>query len=236
MKNLSLIIPFHNEERTLGELIRQIHELPRGVVSDVIFVNDGSDDHSLEVLQDSLAKYPFPAKTITKKNGGKSSAVFEGTKHLETSHVLILDADLELNTLDVVRLWEIVISGKSEIVFGYRQFLSQSSFTYRYARGNVFLSQAYGILYNEVITDIMCGLKLLPSSLLQNCPFKYSKFAIEIEIPLYLWLQRLRPFEIQVDYTPRSQKDGKVIGIKDAIQIIFDLLYFRIFASKKRIK
>ena len=64
---------------------------------------------------------------------------------------------------------------------------------------------------------------------------KYSRFAIEVEFPLQLWLQRLRPYEILVDYKPRSREEGKVIGVKDALQIILDLIYFRITKARKRL-
>ena len=178
----------------------------------------------------------MPHSIISKVNGGKASAIREASKVLETSHAVVLDADLELNTFDIVKMWDVVLQEKSEIVFGYRSFRAQSAFTYRYARGNQFLSHFYGILYNEVITDIMCGYKLLPTQYFKDCPFKYSHFAIEVEFPLHLWLQRLRPYEILVDYKPRSREEGKVIGVKDAAQIILDLIYFRITKARKRIK
>jgi glycosyltransferase involved in cell wall biosynthesis len=236
MKTLTIIVPFFNEERTLGELVRQLSELPPGTFEQCIFVNDGSTDTSLDLIASALVAYPMPHKIINKLNGGKASAIKQASTLLETSHVVILDADLELKTTDLTRLWEIVVSGESEVVFGYRKFLAQSAFTYRYSRGNQVLSHIYGLLFNEVITDIMCGYKLLPSRHLQACPFNYSKFGVEVEIPLHLWLQRIRPFEILVDYKPRSREEGKVIGVKDAVQIIADLLIFRIRMAKRRIK
>lgn len=236
MKSLTIVVPFYNEERTLGELVRQLSELPQGTFTQCIFVNDGSTDQSLDLITAALTSYPLPHKILNKLNGGKASAIKEASSLLETSHVVILDADLELKTTDLIRLWEIVMNGESEVVFGYRKFLAQSAFTYRYSRGNQVLSHVYGFLFNEVITDIMCGYKLLPSKLLQACPFKYSKFGVEVEIPLHLWLQRIRPYEILVDYKPRSRAEGKVIGVGDALQIIFDLVYFRLKMSRRRIK
>lgn len=235
MKTLTALIPFFNEERTIAELVRQLDLLPTGILSECIFVNDGSTDSSAQLLEAALQGVHFKSQIISKANGGKASAIKEATRNLQSTHAIILDADLELNTNDLVRLWEIVLINKAEIVFGYRSFLAQSAFTYRYARGNQFLSHLYGLLFNEVITDIMCGLKLMPSHYFKSCPFNYSKFGVEVELPLYLWLQRLRPFEILVDYTPRSRDDGKVIGIKDALQIIFDLVLFRIRMAKRRI-
>jgi glycosyltransferase involved in cell wall biosynthesis len=235
MKTLTALIPFFNEERTIGELVHQLSQLPPATLEHCVFVNDGSSDRSLDLLEEALRKTNLSHSIISKVNGGKASAIREASKVLETSHAVILDADLELNTFDIVRMWDVVLQEKSEIVFGYRSFRAQSAFTYRYARGNQFLSHFYGILFNEVITDIMCGYKLLPTKYFKECPFKYSRFAIEVEFPVHLWLQRLRPFEILVDYKPRSREEGKVIGVKDALQIILDLIYFRITKARKRL-
>jgi glycosyltransferase involved in cell wall biosynthesis len=236
MKTLTVVIPFFNEERSISELVSQISKLPDGTLEHCVFINDGSTDSSLSLLESALAKTSLSYSIINKVNGGKASAIREASKVLETTHAVILDADLELNTSDIVRMWDVVLQDKSEIVFGYRSFRAQSAFTYRYARGNQFLSHFYGILFNEVITDIMCGYKLLPTRHFKDCPFRYSRFAVEIEFPLHLWIQRLRPYEILVDYKPRSREEGKVIGVKDAIQIILDLVYFRITRARKRIR
>jgi len=235
MLSLTLVIPFYNEERTLGELISQIAKLPKGVVTKTIFVDDGSFDNSADIVRAGLDIHSLDATLLQKPNGGKASAIRFAVPHLNTSHMLILDADLELSTADVTRLWEIVTEGKSSIVFGYRRFLAQSSFTYRYVRGNQFISNFYGILYNEVVTDIMCGYKLVPTSIMKEFPFNFSKFAVEVELPIFLWEKRLRPYEIRVDYSPRSREQGKVIGTKDAIQIILNLIYFRIAKARRRI-
>ena len=235
MKELSIIVPFYNEARTLGQLVKELDQIPSKTFAMCLFVDDGSNDNSQAVLKSALEKVNFDFEILSKTNGGKASAVKFASSRLSTSHLLILDADLELETSDIVRLWEVVLSGKSDIVFGYRHFLAQSSFTYRFSKGNRFISNIYGILFNEVITDIMCGLKLLPTSHLLECPFNFSRFAIEVEIPLQLWLKRLRPFEVQVGYTPRSREDGKVIGILDAFQVIFDMLFFRIRMSGRRL-
>jgi glycosyltransferase involved in cell wall biosynthesis len=235
MKTLTALIPFFNEERTIAELVRQLDSLPKGVLSECIFVDDGSTDSSSNLLTQALEGAHFKSQIISKVNGGKASAIKEGAKALGTTHAVILDADLELNTSDVARLWAVVQSDKSDIVFGYRSFIAQSAFTYRYARGNQFLSHLYGLLFNEVITDVMCGFKLMPSQYFQECPFRYRKFGIEVELPLYLWLKRLRPFEILVDYKPRSREEGKVIGVKDALQIIGDLVIFRLRMARKRV-
>jgi glycosyltransferase involved in cell wall biosynthesis len=228
MKTLTVMVPFYNEARTLPELVRQLSEIDRQIIDGCIFVDDGSNDDSYQVLRQSLIDFPFNNKIIRQSNMGKAKAIEAATKELTTSHAVVLDADLELDTSEIARLWAIVTTSHFDIVFGYREFLAQSSFTYRYARGNRIISHLYGLLFNEVITDVMCGFKLLPSELWQKCEFKFSKFAMEIEIPLLMWKHHLRPFEIRVNYFPRTREQGKIIGIRDAIQIIVLLLYYRL--------
>lgn len=228
MKTLAALIPLFNEERTIPELVRQLDELPKGLLSDCIFIDDGSTDDSRKLLTEALKGVHFKSIVITKTNGGKASAVREGAKSLKTSHVVILDSDLELATEDIEKLWSVVQSGESDFVFGYRAFLAHSSFTYRYSRGNQLISNIYGIFFNEVITDIMCGYKLVPSQTLQNLPYKYKHFGLEIEIPMHMWLHHQRPYEVDVAYKARTRAQGKSISVKDAFAVITSMATFRI--------
>ena len=228
MKTLTALIPFYNEERTICELVRQLDALPKGTLSECIFVDDGSRDKSLQILKSSLETVHFNFQIISKENGGKASAIKEGSRSLTTSHVVILDSDLELVTSDIEKLWRVVQEGESDFVFGYRAFLAHSSFTFRYSRGNQIISNIYGILFNEVITDIMCGYKLLPSQSLQELPFKYRHFGLEIEIPMEMWRHHQRPYEVEVSYKARTRAQGKSISVKDALAVIFSMAVFRV--------
>ena len=233
MKTLTALIPFFNEERTIAELVRQLDSLPSGVLTECIFIDDGSTDNSVLILTQSLARTSLNASIHSKVNGGKASAVKFASQFLTTTHALILDADLELATSDIPKLWAIVLESKSDTVFGYRNFLSQSSFTWRYAMGNRFISGLYGLLFNEMITDIMCGYKLVPSEFLKSIPYKFKNYAIEIEIPIHLWEQSIRPYEVPVEYYPRSRSDGKGITVKDAVRIILTLVSYRLLKARR---
>ena len=234
MKSLTVLVPIYNESRTLTELVSQIDSMLSGVIAECIFINDGSTDNSGEVLASALAQVSFKHQTLTQPNGGKSSAIKAGAKLVQSSHVIILDADLELDTHDVVELWKVVQDGKAEVVFGYRHFLAQSAFTYRYAKGNLVISNLYGLLFNEVVTDIMCGYKLIPSISLQQLPYRYKKFGLEIEIPMHMWQSSQRPYEVEVSYKARSRAQGKSISVKDALAVILSMATFRITHRRKK--
>jgi glycosyltransferase involved in cell wall biosynthesis len=228
MKTLTVLIPIFNEERTIQELVHQLDAIGHGVISECIFVNDGSSDSTLTLLNNALIGVKYKYKVISKENGGKASAIQSGAKLLATTHVIILDSDLELETADIEVFWKVVTSDTSDFVFGYRKFLAHSSFTYRYSRGNQVLSNLYGVFFNEVITDIMCGYKLVPSKVIQDLPFRFKKFGLEIEIPMQMWKNRVRPFEVEVQYHARTRAQGKSISVWDAIAIIFSLIHFRL--------
>ena len=234
MKSLSVLVPIFNEERTIAQLVSQLCELPIGTIKHCIFIDDGSTDRSVEFLTQALSQASLPHLILKKQNAGKASAIKDGSEHLTTSHVVILDSDLELATADIERLWDVVQKGESDFVFGYRTFLAHSSFTWRYSRGNQLISNLYGLFFNEVVSDIMCGYKLVPSNFLSELPFKYRKFGLEIEIPMYMWMSRLRPYEIEVEYKPRTRSEGKSISWKDAIHVIASMAIFRI--THKRIQ
>jgi len=235
MKTLTALIPFFNEERTIVELINQLDALPEGILAECVFVDDGSTDASSQLLTQALTGVHFKFQIIAKANGGKASAIKEGSKALTTSHVVILDSDLELATSDIEKLWRVVQSGENDFVFGYRAFLAHSSFTYRYSRGNQLISNIYGILFNEVITDIMCGYKLVPSETLRSLPYKYKHFGLEIEIPMQMWLSHQRPFEVDVAYRARTRAQGKSISVKDAFAVITSMAIFKITHRRAKI-
>lgn len=227
--SLTVIVPFYNEELFIGPLIDTLRVAAEEQDIFFLFVDDGSTDRSYEMLIDSLQKVNLKYKIRRmEKNCGKAKAIKEVAPEISTSNAAILDADLEVSIKDLLRMWEFLKQSDYDSVFGIRTFRSQSSFTYRYTIGNKFISNLFGMFFNSVMTDVMCGLKMFPSEGLRSCRFRSEGFAIEIEIAASLWSERNRIYEMEVDYCPRGWDQGKVIGWRDAIQIfyLFPLLRF----------
>jgi len=233
MSSLSIVVPIYNESRTIETLVAEIRKLPTNVVKETIFVNDGSTDDSEEKLKLALSLKPMRHILISKKNGGKASAVIEGLKRANTTHVVILDADLELDVSAIPELWQPVVDGESDSVFGYREFRAHSSYTYRYVMGNKLISHLYGMLFNQFITDIMCGFKIFPRELIHYIPKNLKGFSIEVGVPVALWKIRQKPKEISVKYHPRSRHEGKIINHFDAFRVIGTLVKLRIVTRRQ---
>ncbi|MBR5728696.1 MAG: glycosyltransferase, partial [Prevotella sp.] len=80
--DISVVIPLYNEEESIGELYSWIDKVMKnnGFSYEVIFVNDGSTDHSWEVIDD-LSRQSENVKGISfRRNYGKSPALYCGFK------------------------------------------------------------------------------------------------------------------------------------------------------------
>lgn len=234
MTKLSILIPIFNEARTVEALGKGLADLPPGFVHEIVIVDDGSSDGSAVRLHEILRGEDFISKLVTKKNGGKGTAIISGIPECTGTHMVIFDADLELAVSDLVLLFQPVLEGKTEVVFGIRKFSSQSSFTYRYVMGNKLLSHYFGVLFNHYLSDIMCGGKLLPVSLWRSLDLRLHGFTTEAEIAAKVWSAGYTPWEVIINYRPRTRVEGKGITVLDAAKILILLVVLRIRLRKRR--
>lgn len=98
MEKISLVIPCYNEEEMLpyfyAAMIEVIGSLPR-FAFEMIFVDDGSKDRTLEVIKELAAKDDLVKYLSFSRNFGKESALYAGLEYSAGDYVAILDADLQ---------------------------------------------------------------------------------------------------------------------------------------------
>src|SRR5262245_31538977 len=95
---LSLVIPVYNEESSLSVLYESIHPVLERVGKpwEVIFVNDGSTDNSLETLKTLAGKDPEHVRVVAfRRNFGQTAAISAGIDHSQGEIIVLLDADLQ---------------------------------------------------------------------------------------------------------------------------------------------
>lgn len=121
-KTITIIIPAYNEEMVIEECYRRIRlnlEKIKNYNYEMIFINDGSKDKTLELLEE-IAKNDKNVKVISfSRNFGHQAAVEAGLKEISGDVVLTIDADLQdLPELihDMLNLWE----KGNDIVYGKR--------------------------------------------------------------------------------------------------------------------
>ena len=121
--DISVIIPLFNEEESLPELYSWIEKVmnANGFTFEVIFVNDGSTDHSWDVIQ-RLGKESEHVKGIKfRRNYGKSPALYCGFKQAQGNVVITMDADLQDSPDEIPGLYKMIVEDGYDLVSGYKQ-------------------------------------------------------------------------------------------------------------------
>lgn len=99
MKKISIVVPCYNEEEVIkifyNELIKVINKITDKYCYEIIFVDDGSKDNTLQIIKD-LRKEDDNIKIISfSRNFGKESAIYAGLSNSEGDLVVLMDADLQ---------------------------------------------------------------------------------------------------------------------------------------------
>lgn len=221
---LSIIVPVYNEERTLEAIIpRILHAC--GDFSEVIFVDDGSADHSLEILRRLARPQDI---VITKANGGKGDAIRAGLPQVRSPYVIIQDADLEYEPMEIPLLLKAAQAAPGSAVFGSRFLKSNPCLYRRFLLGNKVLSACLSILFFKRVTDSYTCYKLLPTSVMRSLNLQSNKFEMEAEISAKCLKRGIRIREVPISYRPRTLQEGKKIGFSDAWKGIVMMLKVRL--------
>jgi len=241
---LSIIIPVFNEEKTVPELLKRVEQLKiDGVDKEVIVVDDGSTDATASEIKNLTLRrdsgQEFKIKNCKfffhKKNLGKGAAVSTGIKNAKGDYIIIQDADLEYDPLQVRDLIKPIQEGKAKVVYGTRlnrppnlkRDEKNILFLLHYF-GNRFLSLITSILYGQWITDMETCYKLFPRRALKNIKLNSKRFDFEPEITAKLLKKGYKILEIPITTKPRGYDEGKKLNaIKDGSIALWTLLKYR---------
>ncbi len=98
MEKISIVVPCYNEEKALPYFYKEIDKVSKkmkSLVFELLFVDDGSNDRTLEVLKD-LSKEDKRVKYLSfSRNFGKESAIYAGLENSTGDYVTLMDADLQ---------------------------------------------------------------------------------------------------------------------------------------------
>ena len=128
---LSLVIPVYNEQATLPPLFEAISKAlsPGYDPWEVIFVDDGSTDASLDILRELAAKEPEHVRVIVyRRNFGQTAAIAGGLDNSRGEIIVLLDADFQNDPADIPLLLAKLDEGY-DVVSGWRKSRKDNAFT-----------------------------------------------------------------------------------------------------------
>src|ERR1041384_6369085 len=94
---LSVLVPVYNEEECIELLYNRVRAVLSqfSFLSEILFINDGSHDRSLEIIRKLQSKDPSVAYLDLSRNYGKETAMKAGIDYIKGDALVIIDADLQ---------------------------------------------------------------------------------------------------------------------------------------------
>ncbi|MDR0658025.1 MAG: glycosyltransferase family 2 protein [Mediterranea sp.] len=121
--DISVVIPLFNEEESLPELYNRIEQVmnENGLSFEVIFINDGSTDHSWKVIEGLKARSEHVRGIKFRRNYGKSPALYCGFKTAQGDVVITMDADLQDSPEEIPELYRMIKEEGYDLVSGWKK-------------------------------------------------------------------------------------------------------------------
>ena len=212
--SLTVIVPCHNEQATISQLLKNLRlELP---LSQIIVIDDGSSDDSallVTKLTDEL-KLEFLSHSSRR---GKGAAFQTGLVAAKNKWLVMQDADLEYDPADLKKLLSIAVDSDNLAVYGSRYLKhGRSKFG---ARANYIAVQLFSwlcwVLYGRSIYDPHTCYKMVKTVFLRQLRLKSNGFETCAELNSKLLGAGIDIKEVPISYNPRSLAQGKKIRFKD---------------------
>ena len=227
-RSLSVLIPVHNEERTLERVLDAVEGRPE--VSEIVLVNDGSTDATRQILE--ARTFSVPAQVIHhERNRGKGNAIRTAISAATSELALIQDADLEYDPSDYPLLMAPFARPGVTVVYGTRSFTSHTAYSFWFVIGNRLVNLWSNVLYNTYLSDLETGFKVMSLETWRSLDLRSDGFELEPEITAKLVRRGHRIYEVPISYTARSREEGKKLTWKDGLKAIWTLTRLRRLAT-----
>ena len=215
----TVVVPVYNEEGNLPELLRRLRAVMDGLGSpyELIFVDDGSTDRSLELLKEAARERPDRIAVLElARNFGQHQAILAAFQHVAGDIIVTLDADLQNPPEEIPKLLAKAAEGY-DVVGGVRQN-RQDSWPRRFA--SAIVNRVTVAITRLRLTDFGCMLRAYSRDVvteINRCD-EASTF-----IPALAQSFARRPTEVEVAHAPRRH-GASAYSLYRLIRLNFDLM------------
>jgi len=225
--DLSIIVPVYNEEENIPLLYEAIVNVTKtmGKRWEVLFVNDGSQDHSLVRLKKFATQDPQHVRVISlRRNFGQTAAISAGIDHSQGEIVVMLDADMQNDPVDIPVLIDKLNEGY-DVVSGWRKN-RQDTFITRTLPSHIangLISWVTGVHLH----DYGCTLKAYRREVITGFRLYGEMHRF---IPVYANSVGAKITEVPVHHHPRRFGKAKY-GLERTFKVILDLFVVKFLNS-----
>ncbi len=216
---LSVVTPCFNEAQTIKIVMEQVLASP--FVRELIVVDDGSTDNTLEIARE--CGDPRVRVLAQGVNQGKGAALRRGFAETTSDYVIVQDADLEYDPREYGLMLQPLLDGKADVVFGSRFHSSQPHrvLYYWHSVGNKALTTLSNMFTDLNLTDMETCYKAFRREVLESVTIEEARFGIEPEITAKVARGGWRVYEVGISYDGRTYAEGKKIGWKDGVRALY---------------
>src|SRR5437667_9699338 len=223
---ISVFLPVYNEEPNLRPLHLKMDEAlgVLGRTAEIIYVDDGSTDGSLEVLKE-LARLDRRVRIVAlRRNYGQTPAMAAGIDAARGNVLIPMDADPRNDPADIAHLLEKLDEGY-DVVSGWRKNRQDNLITRKIPSmiANRLISWIGGV----PLHDYGCSLKAYRRESLRDVHLYGEMHRF---IPIYASWAGARVTEIPVEHHARTMGKSKY-GLSRTIKVIYDLMTIKFMAS-----
>lgn len=191
------MVPAYNERENLAPLLDEITSALAGRSYEVIIVDDGSTDGTLEALKAMRARYPQLRIIAFERNAGQTAAFAAGFRAARAPVVITLDADMQNDPTDIPRLVETLKESGATAVAGFRA--TRRDTPWRRLQSRI-ANAVRNRLNGEVIRDTGCSLKAFRTDAVRALPLFAGMHRF---LPTLIKMQGGTVTEIPVGHRPR---------------------------------
>ncbi len=224
---LSLVIPVMNEEENIAPLLEKIEESLEGINYEVILVDDGSTDKTVEMIKKHANERV--RAIVLNRNFGQTTALAAGIDEARGELIATLDGDLQNDPSDIPMMIEKLENEGWDVVAG-RRANRQDGFILRKIPSKIanwIIRKSTGVYIN----DYGCTLKLFKKDVAKNLGL-YGE--LHRFIPVLAQLYGAKMTEVDVKHHPRVHGVSKY-GIGRTFKVVSDLmlmLFFQKYANR----
>ena len=227
---LAIVIPTYNEDGTIIEILKAVNKQAfEGVLFEILVIDDGSTDLTVELLEQNPTLYTKLIKRIT--NGGKGAAVKDGLLQATGDYILFQDADLEYDPAEYEKLLRPIIQFDADIVMGSRLIGSPCTrVSYFWHKiGNRLITFIFNILNNTTFTDVYSCFLVYRRNIVNPKDVITDGWEQQAEILSRAVANADNIFEVPISYFGRTYNEGKKIKAHHAIFVIWTIILRRFF-------
>jgi len=227
MPNLSLVVPVYNEEKNLPLLVEAIRAAldPLPYTWEVVLVDDGSEDNSLQVLTKLAEEHSEHLRVVSfRRNFGQTAAIAAGLDYAKGETIVLLDADMQNDPADIPMLLEKLDEGY-DLVSGWRK-RRQDAFLTRTLPSNL-ANMLISRVTDVPLHDYGCTLKAYRREVLEGFRLYGEMHRF---IPVFAHSVGAKITEVQVNHHPRMYGEAKY-GLERTIKVLLDLFTVKFLVS-----